>query len=237
MDSTLRDRWLVGAALALGLAWVARFQPPSQVDPAFRRVLDDTTALLGPDPRPVGSIAHDRARARLRASLTALGGAPTEHPATVCRRGSCARVVNLIARFGPPEDGAIAVVAHYDSVGAGPGAADDGTGVAAALAIARRYRDAPPARPVWVVLTDGEELGFGVHPVDLDGDGALDLIGASLSGWYGFTVGPGATIDARTVGGASLTIRSAIRSRDPTCDDALAADLDRDGAVDLAVGD
>lgn len=41
-----------------------------------------------------------------------------------------------------------------------PGANDNGSGVALALALAERWRDDPPsARPLWVVLTGAEEVG------------------------------------------------------------------------------
>ncbi|MEQ1569764.1 MAG: M20/M25/M40 family metallo-hydrolase, partial [Myxococcota bacterium] len=155
----MSERWILAAAALAVTGWVARFRPPP-ADPAFTTALADTFALLGPEPRPVGSAAHARARVALGRALREAGGSVTELDATVCGRwGRCARVHDLVARFGPPGP-AIALVAHYDTVAAAPGAADDGAGVAAALDVARRIGDAPPARGVWVVLTDAEELGL-----------------------------------------------------------------------------
>ncbi len=93
----------------------------------------------------------------------------------------------------------IVVGAHYDSVPAGPGAADDGTGVAIVLAAAR-YLATLPRRdhPIDFVLFDQEEIGLvgsavyagaltsdgaavdSVHCFDMvsfdgDGDGAVEL--------------------------------------------------------------
>ncbi|MGH6696672.1 M20/M25/M40 family metallo-hydrolase [Sphingopyxis sp.] len=52
------------------------------------------------------------------------------------------------------------IAAHYDSVPAGQGAADDGIGVAVALEIAYQLKGKKLARPVLVVLTDAEEAGL-----------------------------------------------------------------------------
>lgn len=53
------------------------------------------------------------------------------------------------------------LVAHYDSVAAGPGAGDDAAAVAAVLETVRALRDRPPLRnDLVVLLTDGEEDGL-----------------------------------------------------------------------------
>ncbi len=53
------------------------------------------------------------------------------------------------------------LVAHHDSVPAGPGASDDGVGVAAVLEIARMLADEPPCEhDVVFLITDGEEYGL-----------------------------------------------------------------------------
>jgi len=55
----------------------------------------------------------------------------------------------------------VVLAAHYDSVGAGPGAADDGIGVAVLLESARALsKDPPSERPVTFLFTDGEEVGL-----------------------------------------------------------------------------
>jgi len=99
--------------------------------------------------------------------------------------------------------GTIIVGAHFDSVAAGPGAADNATGVAIVLATARYLRDLPTRRhPVVFALFDQEELGLvgsreyvktltaadiaGVHVFDMlsfdgDGDHAVELWSPSAS--------------------------------------------------------
>jgi hypothetical protein len=56
---------------------------------------------------------------------------------------------------------AVLLMAHYDSVPAGPGAADDGAGVASILETVRALAaSGPRRRDVMVLLTDGEEPGL-----------------------------------------------------------------------------
>jgi hypothetical protein len=60
---------------------------------------------------------------------------------------------------------AVLLMAHQDTVGGSPGAADDTAGVAALLETARAVREGgQPARDLIVLITDGEELGLdGAH--------------------------------------------------------------------------
>lgn len=73
-----------------------------------------------------------------------------------------ATIQNIVARIpGTASTGAVLLSAHYDSVPFGPGASDDGAGVAAILETARALRAAPPMRnDVILLLTDGEEIGL-----------------------------------------------------------------------------
>lgn len=116
-------------------------------------------------PHPIGSTEHDRVRDYLVAQLSALGVTPEMQNATsVTPRYEVAGTVeNIVARLkgtsGAPD--AIALVAHYDSVPAGPGAGDDGAGVAALLETLRALRAGPPLHnDVLILLTDGEEDGL-----------------------------------------------------------------------------
>src|SRR5258705_11042452 len=128
-DQPLRDRVLFGLAVAIALLGVARLRPPTP-EPGFEAELAHTLDLLGPDPHPVGSAAHERALDGLLDELDELGVAPILQHAVSCGpRGRCAGVTNVTARFGPAGGRPIAVVAHYDSVGAGPRARADGAGV------------------------------------------------------------------------------------------------------------
>ena len=60
---------------------------------------------------------------------------------------------------------AVLLMAHHDTVGGSPGAADDTTGVAALLETVRAVRaGGQPARDLIVLFTDGEEVGLdGSH--------------------------------------------------------------------------
>lgn len=65
-----------------------------------------------------------------------------------------------MVRRGPPGGGAILIVAYYDSVPAGPGAGDDGAGVASLLEIAALIRNEPLSKPIIFLFSDGEEAGL-----------------------------------------------------------------------------
>jgi hypothetical protein len=116
-------------------------------------------------PHPIGSAAHDRVRDYLVSQITALGLAPEVQRATgVTPRYQVAGTIeNIVARLKGTSGAAdtVALVAHYDSVPAGPGAGDDGAGVAALLEALRALRAGPPLRnDILFVITDGEEDGL-----------------------------------------------------------------------------
>jgi Zn-dependent M28 family amino/carboxypeptidase len=69
-------------------------------------------------------------------------------------------VQNVVARLaGTSGNKAILLVSHYDSVATGPGASDDGSGVATLLETARSLKAGPPLRnDVIFLFTDGEEI-------------------------------------------------------------------------------
>src|SRR5438552_9709239 len=112
--------------------------------------------------RPVGSLANARAREYLVDQLRQYGFSVhvQETDAVDTRAGVTARVANIIAlREGSVQD-AIALVAHYDSVSEAPGAVDDGLGVATCLESARVLAQAELRHSLFVLLTDGEEVGL-----------------------------------------------------------------------------
>jgi peptidase M28-like protein len=116
-------------------------------------------------PHPIGSSEHDRVRDYLVSQLTTLGLTPEVQGATgVTPRYEIAGTVeNIVARLKGTSGAtdAVALVAHYDSVLAGPGAGDDGAGVAALLEALRALRAGPALRnDVLFVITDGEEDGL-----------------------------------------------------------------------------
>ncbi len=159
---------LVLLALLLLLA-VARRQPPDprpQDAPATEfsagRAREVLRELLGDGrPHPVGSEANVQVRDRILARLRGLGYAPEVQEGFACRP-ECARVENVLARLeGSQPTGTILLMAHYDSVAAGPGASDDTAGVAAVLEVARVLKAGPPPKnTVLFLLDDGEEQGL-----------------------------------------------------------------------------
>ena len=122
--------------------------------------------ILGDEtPHSVDTPANEAVRQRLLAQIRAAGFSPIERDQFYCNTywpgsASCARVRNVAFWVGEPGDDAIALMAHYDSVAAGPGAADDGIGVAIALELAHVLARERLERPVLVLITDGEEAGL-----------------------------------------------------------------------------
>jgi len=123
------------------------------------------SGLLGDEsPHPVDSAANRDVRHNIIEKLASLGYHAEVQDATSCRSAehTCARVRNIVAvRDGVTSGKAILLTAHYDSVPAGPGASDDGVGVAILLEIARLIEQRPPNKNVVVFLfTEGEEAGL-----------------------------------------------------------------------------
>ncbi len=113
-------------------------------------------------PHPVGSAAHEAVRERLAARLRALGYDVDYHRTFACDDyATCAPVTNLIARApGQTAPDSLILASHFDSVPAGPGASDDGLGVATTLEVARALRTEHLHNKVQFVITDGEEAGL-----------------------------------------------------------------------------
>jgi hypothetical protein len=120
------------------------------------------TILGGNVPHPVGSAAHDAVRDRLAAYFRSLGYEVTLQRAFACTANVvCAPVVNIIARTpGDTRPDALLLAAHYDSVPSGPGASDDGEGVATLVETARALRGARLRNPIVYLITDAEETGL-----------------------------------------------------------------------------
>jgi hypothetical protein len=119
-------------------------------------------------PHVAGSPANALMRDRIVADLEAAGYAPELQSRFHCNPmfGGCAPVQNIIAtKPGSTGKHAVMLTAHYDSVWAGPGAADDGAGTAAVLEIARMAADFPPfENDVIFMISDAEESGLiGAH--------------------------------------------------------------------------
>lgn len=141
--------------------------PPNQFSAA--RARDVLFQLVGDDlPHPIGSPQNDVVRGRIVDVLTHLGYEPQVQTGFACDEfGTCGTVKNILARLSGRDESrsAVLLAAHYDSVPAGPGASDDGAGVATVLEIARALKAMPPPRhSVVLMIDDGEEAGhLGAH--------------------------------------------------------------------------
>lgn len=154
---------LIGAA-ALSL-WALRTPvplPASAPAPEFsaRRAIRHV-AIMAAEPHPAGSPANDQVKAYICDTLRSYG-IETLRVSERYVNGSDAGQRDLVlARLpGKKQTKAFALMAHYDSVPYGPGAADDGAGVGAMLEIARALTASPRLdNEVIFVFTDGEEWG------------------------------------------------------------------------------
>ena len=115
-------------------------------------------------PHPVDSAEHDVVRDYLLATLREMGFVPEEQRSSSLSAsyGIKAPMDNVMCRLrGSTRGKAVLLVAHYDSVVAGPGASDNGVAVAAVLETARALRShSQPLRDVIFLFTDGEEPGL-----------------------------------------------------------------------------
>ena len=170
-------RWMPGLVYALLLlAFAAKgllVAPPAPSPSPAADNFDTNRALArlqrilaDKRPHPVDSAANDAVRGRLIAELRALGLQPRVQEASDCsampksRVVSCSRVRNVVATLGSGNGRHVLLNAHYDSTPTGPGAADDGVGVASLLEIAAVLKQNPPARPVTFLFNEGEEFGL-----------------------------------------------------------------------------
>ncbi|MGZ5442285.1 MAG: M20/M25/M40 family metallo-hydrolase [Thermoanaerobaculia bacterium] len=157
----------LAAIFALAL-WRARGPEPKPVSapPAqfsAVRAMDLLRELLAENaPHPIGTPANARVRDRIVAQLAALNYDVEVQRRFACNAAAvCGMVENIIARQpGARRENAVLLTAHYDSVGAGPGASDDGSGTAAMLEVARALRGQSFRNPIAILITDGEEAGL-----------------------------------------------------------------------------
>jgi hypothetical protein len=146
--------------------------------------------LLGPEiPHPTNSAESAAVRARIRAEFAVLGIKTTTYQAFACNPGidpaniPCRTVNDVVAEVLPGRGKAVVLMAHYDSVPAGPGASDDEAGVAAIIETARALRARPGSvlHPVLALITDGEEAGLLGAKAFLDDPAMKDRVGAVVN--------------------------------------------------------
>ena len=168
MRPLLRTAFLLAAIFLISLF---RLQPPAPNSAnaplnqfSAGRALEVLGRILADaKPHPIGSKANDDFRGRVVNELTTLAYSPEIQTAFACDGyGTCGTVHNIVARLpGATEAASVLLSAHYDSVTSGPGASDDGAGVAAVLEIARALKSMPASRnSILILIDDGEEAGL-----------------------------------------------------------------------------
>jgi len=124
--------------------------------------------VIAREPHPTGSIVNGRVRDYIVEQTRSLGLNPELQKSVSTTSWdiggapySAGTVQNVIARLpGTKSTGALLLMAHYDSVATGPGASDNGSGVATLLETLRALRGGPSLRnDVIFAFTDGEEDG------------------------------------------------------------------------------
>ena len=167
-----RSILVAGYFLLIGFLATYAFQAPSPkpatappTEFSARRGIEHSKATARV-PHPMGTAANDKVRAYILRTLTEMGVEAEELPARRVSGKTCDVSTGVIGRIpGAANSKAFALMAHFDSVPFGPGAADDGAGVAAMLETARALKAGPPLKnDVVFLFTDGEEVGLvGAH--------------------------------------------------------------------------
>ncbi|HVG91473.1 MAG TPA: M20/M25/M40 family metallo-hydrolase, partial [Alphaproteobacteria bacterium] len=136
-----------------------------QTDFSAERALAHVRAMARA-PHPIGSSAEQLTRDYVVSQLSALGMNPQVFSAIGIRSNKnfviAGYTSDILGRLpGTANSKAVVLMAHYDSVPSGPGAADDTAGVAAILETIRALRAGPALRnDIIVLITDGEEAGL-----------------------------------------------------------------------------
>ncbi|MGA7438626.1 MAG: M20/M25/M40 family metallo-hydrolase [Luteibacter sp.] len=168
----------------IAIAGIVRFRldTPYSIDDddtrtfSIARSVSVLSRVLGDErPHAVDTDANGQVRKKIIGNLTDLGYKAEVQEATSCsneRVYTCALVKNIVAVYGDITPRMVMLSAHYDSVEAGPGASDDGSGVAILLEVARLLKQSTPGKNgVILLFTDGEEAGllgaraFLTHPL------------------------------------------------------------------------
>ena len=189
VKTTLKLAALLLAIFTAYLFKGALVEPPAvNPDHPFNtaRAFERLERILGEEqPHPVDSDANDAVRARLLSEIEALGFSPVVGDDFHCvdgwHRVTCARLRNVSFWVTEPGPGAVLLLSHYDSVPAGPGASDDGAGVAASLEIVSLMKGKELDRPLMVLITDGEETGLMGASLFVKEDPRAAMIGAVVN--------------------------------------------------------
>ncbi|MGN6058835.1 MAG: M28 family peptidase [Sphingomicrobium sp.] len=212
---------LVVALLMLGFGikgvLITPPSPPSQAGPGefdTDRAISRLQRILGDErPHPVDTAADDAVRGRLIAELQAMGLQPQVRDAMDCsgfpniRVVSCSHVRNVIADIpGRAPGRALLLDAHYDSTPTGPGAGDDGVGVATLLEIAAILRAEPPQRRVMFLFNEGEEFGLNGSAAFVRTDPLARQVNSLINIDARGVTGPALMYETSQPNGAALSI-------------------------------
>ena len=165
---------VVVGGLACALLALARQRPPEMsvqgVSPSQFSLDNALTHIrtIAARPHPSGSAENTKVREYLVKTLTDEGLTPQIQELVLMGQTSEAPLVvrNVVARLnGSNNTRAVLLVAHHDTTDRSPGAADNGSSVAALLETARALKTGPPLRnDVIFLFTDREEYGLlGAH--------------------------------------------------------------------------
>jgi len=153
---------LAGAAPGPSAAEAAAYKPDA---------LRAATRIARGGPRPAGSRAELRAHAFVARGFRRAGLRVDVQRFAVPGRGA-GRSRNVIGKLDTPRSCLRIVMAHTDTVPAGPGANDNASGVGVLVALAPRLARLTPGCDVWLVATGAEERIYTGSPDHL---GALAL--------------------------------------------------------------
>lgn len=162
---------LIAASILAGMLQIQAPQPVGSEAPADQfsaeRALEKLK-VIAKEPHLIGSAPHKEVRDYLMSELRQLGYTPEIQ--TVKVRSDLefesidisGTVENIVTRIpGTNSSKAVMIAAHYDSVPFGPGAGDDGAGIAAMLETVRAIQAGQPLKNDLILLmTDGEEVGL-----------------------------------------------------------------------------
>ena len=189
---------LILVVMLISLAWICENPPaPDSSASSFSatRAIAQIKDILGSEvAHPTGSAKNAEVLRGIAQAVERLGYATQRQPAFLCNdTNDCVYLENLVVRIPGQTNGpAVLLDAHYDSVAAGPGVADNLSGVAIALEIARQiHAGAPLKYPVVLLFDDAEEQGLLGSQAFVGSPGARDVRWA-------------VNLDARGVRGPSL---------------------------------
>jgi hypothetical protein len=210
---------LLLAAMALKGTLIS-LPSPTQTGFQADRAAARLARILGDQrPHPADSANGDAVRARLIAEMRAVGLEPRVTDDFACnafrrsRTVACARVRNLVATLGPSEGRHLLLVSHYDSTFAGPGAADDGIGVATMLEIAANLRGRTLQRPVTFLFNEGEEMGLLGARAFLERDPLADRVDTVINLESRGVTGPAIMFETSRPNGSAIALYRAAAAR------------------------